>query len=56
MEDNKPKVIPYFVFEATEARDERRQKRLVIALIIAILSAFASNAMWLYIWINYGLR
>ena len=56
MDDNKPKVIiPYFVFEATEARDERRQKRLVIALIIAILSAFASNAMWLYIWINYGL-
>lgn len=56
MDENKPKVIPYFVFEATEARDERRQKRLVIALITAILSAFASNAMWLYIWITYGFR
>ena len=54
-ESNKPKQIPYFVFEATEARDERRQKRLVIALIIAIISAFASNAMWLYVWIQYGM-
>ena len=50
----RPKDIPYFVFEATEARDERRQKRLVIALLVAIIFLFASNAMWLYVWINFS--
>jgi hypothetical protein len=35
------------------ARNERAVKRLVIALIVAIALIFASNAVWLYAWMQY---
>lgn len=35
------------------ARNERAVKRLVIALIVAIALIFASNAIWLYAWMQY---
>ena len=47
------KDIPYLVYEATQARNERAVKRLVTALIIAIALMFASNAFWLYAWLQY---
>lgn len=50
MEDNK---VPYIVFESTIARFERTLKRLVILLAIAILLLFASNALWIYEWMQY---
>lgn len=54
--DNKAmenKSIPYIVYEGAQARNERREKRLIIALIIAIALIFVSNAIWLYAWMQY---
>lgn len=49
MENN----IPYIVYESAQVRSERHIKRLVIALVIAIILIFASNAIWLYAWCQY---
>ena len=46
-------TIPYIVFESTMARAERQQKRLVIALIVAVVMIVASNIAWLYVWNSY---
>lgn len=45
--------VPYFVFEGTQARNERTIKRLIICVIIAVILLFASNAFWLYEWTQY---
>lgn len=45
--------VPYVVHEATVARQERHIKRLWIALIVAVAMIFASNALWLYAWMQY---
>lgn len=45
--------VPYLIYEATQARNERSIKRLVIALIIAIVLMFVSNAIWIYAWLQY---
>lgn len=45
--------IPYFVHEGDMARCERTTKKLVVALVITILLVFASNAIWLYAWMQY---
>jgi len=45
--------VPYFAHEGMMARNERTIKRLVIALIISIVLIFASNALWLYCWMQY---
>lgn len=45
--------VPYIVHESSMARNERTIKRLAIALVIAILVIFASNALWLYEWSQY---
>lgn len=50
MED---KTVPYLAYEATQARHERSSKRLVIALIITVALMFATNAIWLYAWMQY---
>ena len=50
MED---KNVPYIVYEGTIARFERTVKRLIIALIIAVILLFASNMAWLYEWSLY---
>ena len=49
MENN----VPFAVFEGTQIRHERTVKRIIIALIIAIVLIFASNAIWLYAWCQY---
>jgi hypothetical protein len=45
--------VPFIVHESAQARNERAVKRLVIALIVAIALTFASNAIWLYAWMQY---
>ena len=47
------KSIPYFVHEGMMVRMERTIKRLWIALIIVAAMMFASNAAWLYAWMQY---
>ena len=47
------KTIPYIAFELTQAKHERTVKRLVTALILAIVLMFASNAAWLWAWCQY---
>ena len=50
---NEPENVPYIVHESSMARMERQIKRLWIALIVAIVLLFASNAGWLYAWCQY---
>lgn len=48
--DNKeksPNNVPYIVYEASMARQERQVLRLWVALIVAIIMIFASNGGWL---------
>lgn len=45
--------IPYVVYEGTQVRYERTLKRLITALIIAIMFIFASNVAWLIAWCQY---
>lgn len=45
--------VPYIVHESAMARQERHIKRIVIALIVAIILIFVSNAAWLYAWCQY---
>lgn len=47
------KNIPYFAYEASQARNERTVKRLIIALIVATILIFASNLVWAYIFTQY---
>lgn len=46
-------LVPYIVHESTQARLERIIKRLTIALIVAVIFVFASNAAWLVAWCQY---
>lgn len=39
-------TLPVYVYEAQEARHERREKRLIIAVIIAVIIMFLSNVAW----------
>jgi hypothetical protein len=52
-EIKKTEPVPYIVHESAQARNERTVKRLVVALIVAIALIFASNAIWLYAWMQY---
>lgn len=51
MENNNP--VSFIAFEATCTRLDRIIKRLTIALVVCVLLMFASNAMWLYAWMQY---
>ena len=46
-------TIPYFAHEGMVDRLDRINRRLLIALIIAVVMLFASNALWLYCWMQY---
>lgn len=48
-----PLTIPYSAHESTVARFERTVKRLIIALVAAVVLIFASNALWLLAWSQY---
>ena len=45
--------VPYFVYESSQDRLERANRRLVIALIAAIIALLLTNAYWLYSWSQY---
>ena len=47
------KDVPYIVYESEAARHERTVKRLITALIIAILLIVGSNLAWLWVWNQY---
>ena len=47
------KDVPYIVYESEAARHERTVKRLITALLIAILLIVGSNLAWLYVWNQY---
>lgn len=42
------KDVPFIVLESAEARHERIEKRLIIALVIVTILMFVTNALWLY--------
>lgn len=46
-------TVPYIVHESAMARNERHIRRLVIALIVAIVMIFATNIAWLILWNSY---
>lgn len=41
-------ALPVYVYEGEQARHERREKRLVIAVIIAVILLFLSNCVWIW--------
>ena len=45
--------VPFAAHESAVARQERQIKRMWIALIVAVALIFASNAIWLYTWMQY---
>lgn len=47
------KDVPYIVYESEAARHERTVKRLITALVIAILLIVGSNLAWLWVWNQY---
>lgn len=51
--DKEINSVPYVVHEGILSRMERSNKRMLIALIIAVALLFASNALWLYEWTQY---
>ena len=50
---NEDMNVPYIVFEGEMARQERHVKRLFIALVVAVVLLFITNAIWLYAWTRY---
>lgn len=54
MEDfERPNDVPYIVYESSMARSERHIRRLVIALIIAIVMIAITNVAWILMWNSY---
>lgn len=45
--------VPYIVYESAQARAERTQRRVVLALIVAVVLLFLTNCVWLYCWMQY---
>jgi hypothetical protein len=50
---NTPENVPYIVHETAMARNERNVKRMIIAIVMAIVLLFVSNALWLWAWMQY---
>jgi len=46
-------TVPYIVHESAMARSERHIKRLVIALIVAVVMIAVTNIAWLILWNSY---
>ena len=45
--------VPFVVYQATAARQERQVKRLWVALIVAIALMFLTNMMWVGVFSSY---
>jgi hypothetical protein len=52
-EEEKMLTVPYVAHQSAAARQERQIRRMWIALIVAVALIFASNAIWLYAWMQY---
>ena len=46
--NNETQYIPYIAFESSQARMERTNKRLWIAILVLIITLVGTNAGWLY--------
>lgn len=46
-------TVPYIVYEGELARQERKENRLIVVIVLAIILLFISNAAWLYAWMQY---
>ena len=53
MDNENVTQVPYIVYESEQSRNERTIKRLVIALVIAVVLLFVSNIVWLKEWTKY---
>ena len=51
--DTRPQDITFYTFEAVMAREERHIRRLIIALVIAIIGIVVCNMAWLYAWMQF---
>ena len=40
--------VPYIVYESAQVRNERNIKRMLIALVLAVVMLFASNLAWIW--------
>jgi len=47
---NKTKMIPFIVYESMLDKEDRQQRRMVIAIVLLVVLLFGSNAVWLYHW------
>lgn len=45
------KTVPYIVHESEIAKAERREKRLLFAVIVSVSSMLLSNLAWLIAWV-----
>lgn len=45
--------IPYIVYESMQTKNERTTKRLIFVVLLTVVLLFASNALWLYVWMQY---
>jgi len=53
MHDDQMAMVPFIVYESAEAKSERSIRRLIAALVVAVILLFASNALWLHAWMQY---
>lgn len=53
MNEKEVMMIPYVVHENSEARHERKEKRLLALVLALIIALAASNMLWLYEWTQY---
>lgn len=53
---NNPETIPYFAHEGILTRMERTVRRLWIALIVVTCLMFATNVLWLYVFMQYDFE
>lgn len=47
--------VPYIVYQGTMARFERTVRRLIIAIIVAVIMIAASNVAWLLVFNSYDV-
>ena len=53
MDDKTLESVSFLVYDSSQTRSDRVIHRLIIALLIAVLLLFASNALWLWAWTQY---
>lgn len=53
MNEISEKTVPYITFESMQARSERTQNRLIIAMVICIACLCGSNLAWLWAFMQH---